>query len=77
MSSPDPQPRQLARWARGGARRPRLWPRLRADLRKVSGVRGWDGGLGEAGLPPARWYESGWTPRFAYEVGKKLVVEGL
>ncbi|OYN99099.1 hypothetical protein CGZ96_07570 [Enemella evansiae] len=52
MSSPDPQPRQLARWARGGARRPRLWPRLRADLRKVSGVRGWDG-PGEPAPAPA------------------------
>lgn len=37
------QPRELARWARGGGRRPRLWPRLQSDLRKVAGVRGWAG----------------------------------
>ena len=54
MSSPDPQPRQLARWARGGARRPRLWPRLRTDLRKVSGVRGWSGPGQPAPEPAAR-----------------------
>ncbi|OYO17042.1 LacI family transcriptional regulator [Enemella evansiae] len=40
-------------------------------------LRGWAAEMREAGLPADRWYESDWTPRFAYEVGKKLVVEGL
>ncbi|OYO13736.1 LacI family transcriptional regulator [Enemella evansiae] len=40
-------------------------------------LRGWAAEMREAGLPADRWYESDWTPRFAYDVGKKLVVEGL
>lgn len=40
-------------------------------------LHGWAAEMREAGLPDDRWYESDWTPRFAYDIGKKLIAKGL
>lgn len=40
-------------------------------------LRGWSAEMREAGLPADRWFESNWTPRFAYDIGNRLIAEGL
>ncbi|OYO24322.1 hypothetical protein CGZ93_04270 [Enemella dayhoffiae] len=63
------QQRELARWARGGRRRPRLAPRLLADLRKVGRARGWSG-------PDATLSERGASPHALSERARNERVEG-
>ena len=38
--------------------------------------RGWEAALGDAGLPPGLCLEGDWSPRWAYETGLRLVLEG-
>ncbi|HEU4545908.1 MAG TPA: LacI family DNA-binding transcriptional regulator [Microlunatus sp.] len=40
-------------------------------------LRGWASEMQEAGLSSDRWFESDWTPGYAYELGRRLIVEGL
>ena len=40
-------------------------------------LRGWTAEMQEAGLSADRWFESDWTPRYAYDLGRRLIADGL
>jgi DNA-binding LacI/PurR family transcriptional regulator len=40
-------------------------------------LRGWAAEMREAGLPTDRWFESDWTPRYAYDLGNRLIAGNL
>jgi DNA-binding LacI/PurR family transcriptional regulator len=40
-------------------------------------LRGFHAEMTDAGFSDPRWYESNWTPKFAYDLGNRLAVEGL
>jgi DNA-binding LacI/PurR family transcriptional regulator len=40
-------------------------------------LRGFQAEMTEAGLSEPQWYESDWTPKYAYDLGNRLVAEGL
>lgn len=40
-------------------------------------LRGWAAEMDEAGLSSERWFESDWSPAYAYDLGHTLVEEGL
>ncbi|GAA0299101.1 LacI family DNA-binding transcriptional regulator [Kineococcus aurantiacus] len=39
--------------------------------------RGWAAEMAEAGLAGHRWFESDWSPAYAYDLGRTLLEEGL
>lgn len=40
-------------------------------------LRGWAAEMSEAGLSSEKWFESDWSPAYAYDLGHRLVEEGL